>query len=203
MRVDRQTLAAHHSALLAAAGRLFRGRGLAAVSVADISGAAGLTHGAFYGHYPSKEALAAEACRATLDESAARWRRRADRARENGQSPLGTLIADYLSEHHRDQPESGCTLSAIGAEAARAGAPVAQALAQGVGSLTAVLEAELAAHDPTLDDAACRSRALAVLAVLSGGLLVARSCRADPNTAKAALASAIALARQAAGLAGS
>ena len=67
MRVDPTTFAAHRAAILRQASRLFRRRGLGGVGVAEISRAAGLTHGAFYGHYPSKAALAAlgpELCRA-------------------------------------------------------------------------------------------------------------------------------------------
>ena len=88
MRVSRQTLAAHRSAILDQASRLFRGRGLDGVGVADITRAAGLTHGAFYGHFPSKTALAAEACGRSLLQGAEHWRGRAARARAAGRDPL-------------------------------------------------------------------------------------------------------------------
>src|SRR5271165_2136726 len=92
MKVDRPTREAHNAALLAAAGKLFRGHGLDAVRIADVSSAAGLTHGAFYGHFPSKLALAEAACRSGLQEAAQRWRRRAARARAEGRDPVGAVI---------------------------------------------------------------------------------------------------------------
>ena len=66
MRVDRPTVASHRAAILQAAGRLFRRRGIAAVPVAEITREAGLTHGGFYGHFASKDALAANRAAAAL-----------------------------------------------------------------------------------------------------------------------------------------
>ena len=77
MRVSRTTLDQHRAAILDAAGALFRRRGIDAVSVADVTRAAGLTHGAFYGHYASKGALAEAACTDSLVKGAATWRARA------------------------------------------------------------------------------------------------------------------------------
>src|ERR1700689_606622 len=61
MKVSKEQVAAHRARILAAAGRLFRLRGFEDVTVAEVMKEAGLTHGAFYGHFPSKEALIAEA----------------------------------------------------------------------------------------------------------------------------------------------
>ena len=85
-------MAAHRAAILEQAGRLFRQHGIDGVAVADITGAAGLTHGAFYGHFPSKTALAAESCRATLEHSAQRWRQRAAEASSAGADPARALV---------------------------------------------------------------------------------------------------------------
>jgi TetR/AcrR family transcriptional repressor of nem operon len=198
MRVSRQTLAAHRAAILDHAGKLFRERGIDAVAVADITRAAGLTHGAFYGHFPSKTALAAEACTASLQQGAARWRRRASRARAEGRDPLVAIIDAYLTEQHRDRPEDGCALSSLGPEIARADAPLREALDTGVTALTEVLEQEIAARRPTLDPAARARAALAVLAAMAGGLILARACAADPDRSRAALHAAAELALQAA-----
>ena len=200
MRVDRSTVATHRAAILQAAGRLFRRRGIAAVPVAEVTRAAGLTHGAFYGHFASKEALAAEPCRDSLEAAARRWVARAGRARARGREPLASLIDGYLSERHRDAPEEGCVLAALGPEIARAGPPLAGALGDGVAALTAVLEQELRHRHPTWPAAACRQGALAILAVLTGGIILARACRADPVRSRAALDAAAKLARDAAGL---
>src|SRR5580704_10783929 len=151
MRVSRHTLAAHRAAMLDHAGKLFRGHGIDAVAVADITRAAGLTHGAFYGHFPSKTALAAEACTASLQAGAARWRRRAARARAEGRDPLAAIIDSYLTEQHRDRPEDGCALSSLGPEIARAEPPLRQALDAGVTALTELLEQEISIRRPDLD----------------------------------------------------
>ena len=197
MRVSQQTLAAHRAAILDQAGRLFRGHGIDAVAVADITRAAGLTHGAFYGHFPSKTALAAEACVDSLRDGAGHWRRRAERARASGRDPLRAIIDGYLTEQHRDRPEDGCALSSLGPEIARAELPVREALDAGITALTEVLEEEIGARQPQLDAPARARSALAVLAALAGGLILARACAADPERSRAALQAAAELALQA------
>jgi TetR/AcrR family transcriptional repressor of nem operon len=198
MRVTRTAFASHRSAMLVAAGRLFRRHGIAAVPLAEVAREAGLTHGAFYGHFASKQALAAEACCLSLEEAAHRWAARAERARAAGRDPLDAIIDAYLTERHRDHPEDGCVLAALGPEAARADQPLSGALAGGVAALTAVLEDELARRDPTRPAEARERTALAILAALSGGIALARACRADPARSAAALAGAAEIARRAA-----
>lgn len=200
MRVTRSTAAAHGAAILESAARLFRRDGMASVTVADITREAGLTHGAFYGHFFSKEALAAEACRGSLEEAARRWSDRADRARLRGCEPLAVLIDTYLTERHRDVPEDGCMLAALGPEIARAGPPLSDALCHGVATLVGVLEQEMARRDPTMPEADRVHTALAIFAALAGGVILARACRADPKRSRAALDSAARVARLAAGL---
>jgi TetR/AcrR family transcriptional repressor of nem operon len=198
MRVDRHTVQSHRAAILAAAGRLFRRRGIATVSVADVTRAAGLTHGAFYGHFASKDALAAEACRGSLADAAEKWRQRAAHACTTGRDPLDALIDAYLTERHRDTPEDGCALAALGPEVARAGPPIAGALSAGAAALGAVLEEALAARHPALSRSECTETALAILAALTGGIVLARACSADPDQSRAVLKGTARLARNAA-----
>lgn len=198
MKVDRRTHDAHRDALLNAAGRLFRAQGLDAVRIADVSEAAGLTHGAFYGHFPSKTALAEAACRSGLEDAAARWRRRAARARAEGRDPVGALIDAYLSERHRDAPETGCVLSSLGPDLARADAPLRAALADGTALLLAVLAEEIAARHPEAAPAAVETAAEATLAAMIGGLMLARARANDPVRSRDALGAAAALACRAA-----
>ena len=86
MRVTRSTVERHRDAILHAAASLFRTRGIDGVSVAEVTRAAGLTHGSFYGHYASKSALAAAAVSHSLHRGAMIWRERAERARAGGGS---------------------------------------------------------------------------------------------------------------------
>jgi TetR/AcrR family transcriptional repressor of nem operon len=202
MKVDRPTREAHGAALLAAAGTLFRGRGIAAVRIADISDAAGLTHGAFYGHFPSKAALAEAACRQELRQAAEKWRGRVARARAEGRDPLEAIVAAYLTERHRDEPENGCVLGALGPEIVRAEPGLRAALADGATGLADVLAEEIAARNPGADPARVAGAAAAMLAAMLGGLQLARAHAADPATSKNVLAAAAALARNAATLDG-
>jgi TetR/AcrR family transcriptional repressor of nem operon len=197
MKVDRQTMAAHRAAILEQAGRLFRRRGIDGVAVADITGAAGLTHGAFYGHFPSKTALAAESCRHSLERSANRWRQRAAQARAAGEDPLATLIDSYLTPERRDSRETSCMLASLGPEVSR-DPELCPAMTAGVRALTDVLQELIAERRPEAGSKVHLQTALAVLATISGGLNLARALSADPERSAAALESAASLARQAA-----
>ncbi|TNC09687.1 TetR family transcriptional regulator, partial [Methylobacterium terricola] len=108
MRVTREQFQENRRRILDAAGRLFREKGFAAVTVAEVMEAAGLTHGGFYGHFASKEDLAAQALAGAL----------APAPREPGAAPdLAGFVAAYLSAAHRDRPGAGCALAALGSEA--------------------------------------------------------------------------------------
>lgn len=87
------------------ASALFRERGLHGVGVAEIMAAAGLTHGGFYGHFTSKDALAVEAFDAALGEE--------------HRGKLDALIANYLSLGHINAPAKGCPLAALANDVAR------------------------------------------------------------------------------------
>jgi TetR/AcrR family transcriptional repressor of nem operon len=200
MRVSAKTLATHRAAILEQAGSLFRGRGIDGVAVADITRAAGLTHGAFYGHFPSKTALAEEACRTQLHEAARKWRERAARARAEGRSGIEALVAGYLTERHRDTPEGGCVLAALGAEAVR-DPGLRAVLRQGALGLADVLAEELAVLHPQMAGDVRKSRGMAMLSAMNGGLILARMLADDPDQSRDALdgASRIALATAASG----
>lgn len=200
MRVSPQTHASHGAALLDAAARLFRKRGMDEVRVADVAAAAGLTHGAFYGHFASKSALAESACRHAMHHAVERWRARAAAARAEGRDPLHAIIDLYLTEQHRDSPERGCWLGAVGMETARAGDGLRAALADGTAALRDVLAEELAARHQEWTASQLQDAAASVLSALVGGLVVARATAPDPGQSRAALAAAAMLARRAAGL---
>jgi len=184
MRVTRYQLAAHRDDILDAAGRLFRERGVEGVSVAEVMGAAGLTHGGFYGHYRSKADLAATACRAVLAESAARWRRRAAEAREAGADPVDAIVTAYLSTSHLQEAGTGCAIPSLASESARVGGALAGAMAEGIDELIEVL-VELCKQPAPHN----RSAAQAALSAMVGGVLLARTSL-DPDRATEILAAA-------------
>jgi len=106
MKVSKEQVAKHRAQIVAAAGRLFRQRGFDGVSVADIMKEAGLTHGAFYGYFTSKEALMAEAVAQAL-------------APASKYLPAEQYADNYLSTRHRDNRADGCMFAGLGGEAVR------------------------------------------------------------------------------------
>src|SRR5208282_1236037 len=123
MRVTREQVAAHRTHILAAAARLFRLRGFDDVTVAEVMKDAGLTHGAFYGHFSSKEALIAEAVGQALAPAAG-----AAEARKS----IAAYADGYLSPRHRDDRGSSCPFSCLGTEAARGSADLRRGMTQSV-----------------------------------------------------------------------
>jgi TetR/AcrR family transcriptional repressor of nem operon len=115
MRYPANETAEKHERILKQAARLFRERGLDGAGVADIMKAAGLTHGAFYAHFPSKDALEAEAVERAFAQSDSRIYAPTAHPGDAKRAFLDT----YLSAAHRDHPGSGCPIAALGPEIAR------------------------------------------------------------------------------------
>jgi TetR/AcrR family transcriptional regulator, transcriptional repressor for nem operon len=114
MRYPAKDTAAKHERIVKEASRLFRERGFENVTVGEVMKAAGLTHGAFYAHFGSKQALQEAAVAYGQELSAGR-------ARSHGPTKNGRrAYADrYLSPRHRDNPSDGCTMAALAPEVAR------------------------------------------------------------------------------------
>jgi len=195
MKVDQQTMAAHRAAILKQAARLFRAHGIENVAVADITGAAGLTHGAFYGHFPSKTALAAEACRQSLERAAEHWRERVADARRDGKDPFAAIVDSYLRPAARDSREHSCAIASLGPEASRDPA-VGPSMGIGVEALLVVLQELIAERRPKAKRADHAEAAMAALSAMNGGLTLARLLAASPKRSAAALKAAAALAKR-------
>jgi len=117
MRVSRQAAAENRRRILTAAARLFRERGIDGAGVDAITEAAGLTHGAFYSQFESKEAVVAEALSLVLDEARESWAR--DASGKKKSDVIEGIIDRYLSPRHRDSPGAGCVVAALGSDLAR------------------------------------------------------------------------------------
>jgi TetR/AcrR family transcriptional repressor of nem operon len=176
-RVSREQTAANHQAIEAAASRLFRERGLAAVTVADVMAEAGLTHGGFYTHYESKDALAAAACEAAFAFAAEKWRRRIDAA-ETPAAARDAIADGYLRAPHCDPSVATCPTATLVTDVARATAehPMRRAYLDGVKRQIDTL----AGLEPAGDPARNRARACVQLATMMGALLLARATHGDP-----------------------
>jgi TetR/AcrR family transcriptional repressor of nem operon len=140
-------------------------------------GAAGLTHGGFYGHFESKDALAAIACARAFEESEARWRKRVDDAPDRP-AALTALVDGYLSARNRNGPGAGCPVAALANDVAREpeGKPVRAVFHEGLENLLEIL----ASVQPGDDDTQRRSTAIAQMATLAGALVLARATQGTP-----------------------
>jgi TetR/AcrR family transcriptional repressor of nem operon len=175
-RVSRAQSDANRQTIEAVSARLFREQGLRGVSVDDLMAAAGLTHGGFYGHFESKDALAGVACAQAFKQSAGRWQDRI-KGRPDRPAALKAIVEAYLSRRSRDDPGNSCPITALAGDVAREPEhkPIRAAFAAGIKEQLAVL----ASLQPTDDPEAARDQAVVQLATLVGALLLARATRGD------------------------
>jgi TetR/AcrR family transcriptional repressor of nem operon len=175
-RVSKAQSLANHQAIEAAASRLFRERGLGGVSVAELMAEAGLTHGGFYAHYPSKDALAAAACASAFTPAAEKWRRRVDAAADPT-AARHAIAEGYLRPAYRDPTVAACPTATLVTDVAREPQthPIHGTYLAGVRQQVEVLAALRRTGDPGRD----RAAACVQLATMMGALLLARATRGD------------------------
>lgn len=173
-RVSREQTELNRAAIEAASSKLFRERGIQQVSLADLMAEAGLTHGGFYGHFESKDALVASVVTNTFAASEQRWRDRVAKA-GNAEDGFAVIADHYLAKGSRDKPGSSCPATTLAMDVARepAGAPIHDAFLQGLESLVSVLT-DL--HDSG-DKAEDRAQALAEMALMAGAQALARATK--------------------------
>ncbi len=175
LKVTKEKAAENRAALVQAAGRLFRERGIDGVGVAEISKKAGLTHGALYAQFPSKEALAAEAFASANKGGLERMT--ADR--DGRPATLTDYLDWYLSFDHRDNLATGCPMSASASEIGRQDKVVSERFTEGFEQLVALMERGLGASPVKAEN---RQRALAMMAAMIGGVAASRAVvKADPK----------------------
>jgi TetR/AcrR family transcriptional regulator, transcriptional repressor for nem operon len=164
MKISRDQALANRERVVAKAAELFRARGFDGVGVAELMRAAGFTHGGFYNHFPTKEALSAEALTRAFDQMAQVRSRTAD---------LAEVVRGYLSQASRKAPAKSCPAAALAGDAARQPEPVREAFAAGLEGMIESFSAQLDGPDP-------RARAVALLAKMAGGLMLARAVPDGP-----------------------
>jgi TetR/AcrR family transcriptional regulator, transcriptional repressor for nem operon len=108
-----------HDRIVDVAARSLRRNGYNGVGVADVMKQAGLTHGGFYAHFESRDALLAEAIERAGRDSALTLGQRIDASRARGESALRAVVEGYLSEAHLKGAESGCVVAALSSEMPR------------------------------------------------------------------------------------
>lgn len=161
MRITREKRQENHDRIVAIASEMFRERGFDGVGVADLMEKAGLTHGGFYNHFASKEALIAEASAKGFVETSERYAGFA----------VGDVIDAYISRAHRDGRGQGCPAAALSGEAARLPEDTKAVFGAGIAGLVAALEGSLASRH---SDA--RAQAIGLLAQAVGAVVLSRAC---------------------------
>ena len=169
MKVSKETSTKHRDELLRAASRLFRERGFDKVGIAEIAAAANLTHGAFYAHFASREAMLAEAADRAGAESNA-FAASVIAAAPPEQS-LQALMHAYLSEEHLAAIETGCPVSALGSEMPRQAPEVRRAATRRIKEMIDMV----ARQSPDWGQPAAHERALVTVAAMVGTLMMARA----------------------------
>ena len=159
MRYPVEETAAKHERIVKEASRLFRERGFENVSVSEVMKAAGLTHGAFYAHFRSKEELQAAAVAYGIKVSLGHMQR--------NKKNRGSYADRYLSRWHRDNPGDGCTMAALAQEVARSTPELKAAFEQGLQEILPAIGGE-------------RKEAIFCAAAMIGGVVLARAVQ-DPR----------------------
>jgi TetR/AcrR family transcriptional regulator, transcriptional repressor for nem operon len=160
---------ATHERIVAVAARAIRRSGYAGTGVADIMKEAGLTHGAFYAHFPSREAMLAEAVSRACAESAAAVSGVV--ASVPAEQAVKAMLHGYLSREHLEQIELGCPLAALGSETVRQAPEVRRATTQHTKAMVDLL----ARQSPDWGQPAAHERALLTVAAMVGTLVLARA----------------------------
>jgi TetR/AcrR family transcriptional repressor of nem operon len=178
MKVTKDKAAANKEAILSAASRLYREKGIDGIGIGELSRSVGLTHGGFYGQFPGgKEQLASEAVTRTFETNIREW--------QNAKS-IPELVKGYLTQKHLDNWTEGCPIPALAADVARNGGSVSQSFTQGVERLTEILMplVEGETEEQKLQ------QAQQVIASIAGAMLIARAL-AKPELAKQFLRSVV------------
>jgi TetR/AcrR family transcriptional regulator, transcriptional repressor for nem operon len=189
MRVSRIQAAENRETVINVASRLFRERGFDGIGLKDLMKGAGLTQGAFYKQFASKEDLAVEASKRALESASHRW---SDAAAQNPDDPLGAVLAFYLSGDHREEKMDGCPIVALGSDAARQGPDVKAAFEAGIKAHLEVLSRFICAAGGE----ASSGKAMAILSTMVGAVTLSRAVN-DPDLAQALLDAAVEQIREA------
>lgn len=159
------------------AAKAFRARGVSGTGIPELMGRAGLTHGGFYAHFNSKDALVAEACATGFGEAAEALIEQTVRDVPPGRE-LAAIIRAYLSRAHRDHPETGCMIPSLTAEMAHETPDVRTAFTRSLetyfGRLAAYMPTE-ALSETVPASATPDERAMLLLSGMMGAVQLARS----------------------------
>jgi len=175
---------ASHDRIVEAAARAIRRSGYDGTGVADIMKDAGMTHGGFYAHFPSREAMLVEAADRAGSESVALLARIA--ATVPPPQALHAMLQAYLSKAHVEGVETGCATAALGSEMPRQGPEVRRAATRRIKEMIDLVARQL----PDWGQPGAHEHALVIVAAMVGALMLARAVD-DPRLSDALRAAAL------------
>ena len=175
MRLTKGQAEQNRQLIVETASRMFRLHGMENVAVADIMKEAGFTHGGFYNHFKSKDALAAEAIASAFDGVASNLSEKLPSEKHPHES-LSSFIEQYLSPTHRDTKSGGCPAPALSGDAARNGKTVQTAFVKGIETYLDTIAAQIGG-----DEQEAREQAIALFSGLVGAMMLSRAVKkSDP-----------------------
>lgn len=171
MGVSKQQAIENKRAIVAAAERLFRARGVEAVGLTELTKAAGFTQGGFYNHFKSKDALVAAVLEKAMEQGGQELDAAIATSRSKAADPMARQIEWYLSAGHRADIEAGCPLTVFAGDVRRLGKDARGAYARGLAhnfeQLADIVEGA-SAEDK-------RRKAVALFSQMVGSLLLSRA----------------------------
>jgi TetR/AcrR family transcriptional repressor of nem operon len=168
MRYSREHKSETHARIVKKASVKLREKGAHGIGVADLMKDAGLTHGGFYAHFKSREALVIEAFTHAMDRSTEHWRKLSEETPP--EKRLSRIVNTYLTPIHRDDPGHGCAVPALAAEIARESLKTRRVFSGRMAQMIDMLAAQFHGEPPK----AARKQAMAALATMMGALVMAR-----------------------------
>jgi TetR/AcrR family transcriptional repressor of nem operon len=168
MRYSREHKQETHARIVRKASVRLREKGAHGIGVADLMKEAGLTHGGFYAHFDSREALVIEAFNYAMNRSTERWRKMAEETPP--EKRFATIVESYLTALHRDDPGHGCAVPTLGPEIARESAKTRKAFAAKLDEMIEMMADQV----PELPRKVARQQAIAALSTMAGALVLSR-----------------------------
>jgi TetR/AcrR family transcriptional repressor of nem operon len=168
MRYSKEHKQETHARIVRKASMRLREKGAHGIGVADLMKEAGLTHGGFYAHFDSREALLIEAFAYAMDRSMAYWRK--STAETSPEKRLAMIVDSYLTASHRDDPGRGCAVPTLGAEIVRESPKARKAFAAKLEQMIDMIAEQLIDLPPK----AARKQAAVTLATMMGTLVLSR-----------------------------
>lgn len=168
MRYSREHKLETHERIVKRASVRLREKGAHGIGVADLMKDAGLTHGGFYAHFDSREALVIEAFAHAMDRSTERWRKVGETTAP--EQRLTAIVDSYLTPLHRDDPGHGCAVPTLAAEIARESPKTRRAFATKLEQMIDMMAEQI----PDVSRKAARKQATAAIATMMGTMVMAR-----------------------------